>query len=98
MDCWHHELEKATTEREILQGATDYLQLWAPRGLDSATLGLAELRIDSGEDIERARRALGNGTTPQPASPAHAAHLRELASYFRHAAKKWCQVRVSART
>ena len=31
MNCWHREIENATTEAEVAQSASDYLTLWGPQ-------------------------------------------------------------------
>jgi hypothetical protein len=95
MDCWEQELEKARTEAEVLQSATDYLQLWAPRELDPMNLGLVELRIESPDDIERVRRSLKAGHTLQDTTSRQAAHLRQLASYLGEAAQRVTQLRAA---
>ena len=56
MDCWHHEIEKATSEAEVVRSASDYLALWAPRELPPWSLGLSEMRICAGGDIEHIGR------------------------------------------
>ena len=95
MDCWYEELDKASNEDEVLRSATDYLQLWAPRQLDPMNLGLIELRIESGDDIERVRRSLkGSASLAAPSTP-QAAHLRELATYFGHAATRMRELRIA---
>ena len=93
MDCWRHELDKAKTEDEIVQSASDYLVLWAPKGLDAMDLGLVEMRIESGADIERVRRSLRRSESLAPAQTRDAAHLKELASYFMHAASRVSELR-----
>ena len=88
MDWWRDELEKATSQDEVLRGATDFLQCWAPRELDPMNLGLIEMRIESPEDIDRVRRSLDKRHTLPQTNATQEAHLRELASYLCHAASK----------
>ena len=88
MDWWRDELEKATSQDEILRGATDFLQCWAPRELDPMNLGLIEMRIDSAEDIDRVRRSLEKRHTLPETTSTQEAHLKELASYLGDAACK----------
>jgi len=93
MDCWEQDLEKARTEADVLQSATDYLQLWAPRELDPMNLGLVELRIESPDDIERVRRSLKMGQAAQAATSRQAAHLKQLASFLGNAAQRMTELR-----
>ena len=88
MDWWRDELEKATSQDQILQGATDFLQCWAPRELDPMNLGLIEMRIETAEDIDRVRRSLEKRHTLPQTTVTQEAHLQELASYLGHAASK----------
>jgi hypothetical protein len=94
MDCWHHEIDKARTEDEVVQSASDYLQLWAPRELDPMQLGLIDMSIESTDDIERVKRWLSDNG-PIAVSPTHNAHLKELTGYFWHAASKIGEIRQS---
>jgi hypothetical protein len=93
MDCWHHEIDKATTEAEVVRYAGDYLLLWAPRDLDPVNLGLAEMRIESSDDIERVKRWLGDPQLGKSSATTNRSHLRELSSYFTHAASRIGELR-----
>jgi len=92
MDCWHHEIDKANTVDEVVQSASDYLQLWAPRELDPMQLGLVDMNIESPDDIERVKRWLAEHKT-EAVSPRHGAHMKELAGYFWHAATRVGEIR-----
>ena len=94
MDCWHHEIEKAKTEDEVVRSACDYLQLWAPRELDPMQLGLIDMSIDSVDDIERVKHWLDENK-PAAVSPLHSAHLKELTGYFWHASSKIGDIRAA---
>jgi len=93
MDCWHHEIDKAKTPDEVVGCASDYLALWAPRELEPLALGLVEMRIESGEDVERVKRWLTDNKASAYSNPSHAAHLRELAAYFWHASSRLSELR-----
>jgi hypothetical protein len=95
MDCWHHEIDNATTEDEVVRSASDYLSLWAPRELHPTALGLIEMRVESCEDIERVKRWLSDSQASTFSTTPHAAHLRELAGYFWHAASRIAEIRRS---
>ena len=95
MDCWEQDLEKARTEAEVLQSATDYLQLWAPRELDPMNLGLIELRIETPADIERVCRSLKAGQALPDTTSRQAAHLKQLASFMGEAAQRVTELRAA---
>jgi hypothetical protein len=93
MDCWHHEIDKATSEEAVVRCASDYLALWAPRELEPLALGLVEMRIQSADDVERVKLWLTDNLASAYSNPSHAAHLRELAAYFWHAASRLDEVK-----
>ena len=93
MDCWHHELENAASEAEIMKSATDYLRLWAPRELSPMSLGLEELKIRSTDDIEIVKRRLTDAPAFVDAKTREGAHVRELADYFWRASARIGELR-----
>lgn len=93
MDCWHHEIDTATSEEELVRNAGEYLLLWAPRKVPAESLGLARMRIESGEDVVCVSERLGQGPARVDRASADSAHLRELAQYFRHAAMRLVELR-----
>lgn len=84
MSCWHDEIDRSITEGDVVRGAREYLALWAPAELLPLTLGWREVRVQNAADVERMKRWLTE--TPQ---------LRELASYFWHAAARIDEIRRS---
>jgi len=88
MDCWHHEIDRASTEADVVKNASDYLFLWAPQELAPVTQGWRELRIETAADIERLKSWLIEGLASAHSIAPQAAALRELASYFWHAAAR----------
>jgi uncharacterized protein YoaH (UPF0181 family) len=95
MDCWHHEIDRAATEAEVVKSASDYLFLWAPQELAPVTQGWRDLRIENASDVERVKNWLIEGVASTHAIAPHAAALRELASYFWHAAARINELRLS---
>ena len=91
MDCWHHEIDKANSEAEVVRSAGDFLELWAPRHIPPTRLGLAAMRIENPDDIERVKTHLAD----RPATPGNVtdSHLRELADYFFHASNRVAELR-----
>jgi hypothetical protein len=88
MDCWHDEIDRAATEAEVVKSASDYLFLWAPQELAPLTQGWRDLRIETSADIERLKTWLIEGLSAAHSIAPQAAALRELASYFWHAAAR----------
>jgi len=86
MDCWHDEIDQASTESEVASRARDYLCLWAPAELEPVTQGWRELRVDTAEDI----RVIRSWLVASPPS------LHDLAGYFWHAAERIEHLRRSA--
>lgn len=84
MSCWHDEIDRSTTEADVVRSARDYLALWAPHELAPLTLGWREMKVDGASDIARMKAWLTE--TPQ---------LGELASYFWHAAARIEDIRRS---
>lgn len=93
MDCWHHEIDTATTEAEVVRNAGEYLLLWAPRQLSAESLGLACMRIESSDDIERVNERLTRTPVRFDRATPGSAHIREIAQYFRHAAMRLRELR-----
>jgi hypothetical protein len=88
MDCWHHEIDRAATEADVVKSASDYLFLWAPQELAPVTQGRRDLRIETAADIERLKSWLIEGLASAHSIAPQAAALRELASYFWYAAAR----------
>lgn len=95
MDCWHHEIDRAATEAEVVRSASDYLFLWAPQELAPLTQGWRDLRIETTADVERLKTWLIEGVASAHSIAPQAAALRELASYFWHAAARINELRRS---
>jgi hypothetical protein len=95
MDCWHHEIDRAPNEAEVVKGAADYLFLWAPQELAPLSLGWRDLRVEDAADVERMKQWLVEGVASAHSISPHAAALRDLASYFWHAAFRIQELRRS---
>ena len=95
MDCWHHEIDRAATEADVVKSASDYLFLWAPQELAPVTQGWRDLRIETAADIERLKSWLIDGLASAHSIAPQAAALRELASYFWYAAARIHELRRS---
>ena len=93
MDCWHHDIEKATSEAEIVKSAGEYLEIWAPRDIPPILLGLSKLSIETSDDIFRVKDNLADSPAKSKALPPEQSHLREIADYFGHAATRVAELR-----
>ena len=95
MDCWHQEIDRAKTEAEVVRNAADYLFLWAPQELAPLSLGWRDMRVENADDVERMKEWLVEGVAGTHCASPHANALRELASYFWHAAFRIRELRRS---
>ena len=58
MDTWFREIERATTEDEVVAQARDYCVLLHPRDLAGLPDDIKAIRIEGSEDIPRLRERL----------------------------------------
>jgi hypothetical protein len=84
MNCWHDEIDRSLTEDDVVRCAREYLALWAPSELAPLTLGWRELAIENASDVKRLKLWL-----------TETSQLRELATYFWHAAARIEEIRRS---
>jgi hypothetical protein len=97
MDCWQDEIRRATTEAEVVNKAADYLTLWAEVELEPLRLGWRDFTIESAADVERVKRWLVESVNATQVLLPNASELRELASYFWHAAARIGELRDAQR-
>jgi len=93
MDCWHREIEKSSTEADVVNRASDFLELWSPRELEPLTMGWRELHIENAEDIQRMKKWLVEDLDAEHSLAPGARELGELASYFWHASARLTEIR-----
>jgi hypothetical protein len=93
MDCWHREIERASTEAEVVARARDYLVLWAPNELEPLIRSDDTVHLEDGADIVRYQRRLAEGFFESRCSLPKAEQLQELSSYFWHAAARIREIR-----
>lgn len=97
MDCWQNEIRRATTEAEVVRMAADYLTLWAQVELQPLSLGWRDFTIENADDVERVKRWLVESVNTSQSLARNAGELRELASYFWHAAARIGEIRHAER-
>jgi hypothetical protein len=96
MDCWHLEIEHATTEEDVVRLAQDYLFLWSPQELAPITMGWRPIRVETPSDIERLRQWLAEGLAGTLSAAQGAPQLRVLRDYFWHAAVRLREIHARA--
>ena len=97
MDCWQNEIRRANSEAEVVRMAADYLTLWAEVELQPLTQGWRDFTIENASDVERVKRWLVESVNSSQSLAPNAAELRELASYFWHAAARIGELRSAGR-
>ena len=97
MDCWQNEIRRAASEDEVVRMAADYLTLWAEVELEPLTQGWRDFTIENAADVERVKRWLVESVNSSQSLARNAAELRELASYFWHAAVRIGELRDAGR-
>ena len=95
MDCWHREIERSSTEAQVVGRAADFMALWSPRELEPITLGWRPVGIDNADDIERMKRWLVDDLGGRVVAQPQAQTLRELGDYFWHASERIREIRRS---
>ena len=97
MDCWQNEIRRAKSEAEVVSMAADYLTLWAEVELQPLSQGWRDFTIENAADVERVKRWLVESVNSSQSLAPNAAELRELASYFWHAAARIGELRNAGR-
>jgi hypothetical protein len=87
MDTWIREIDRATTQAQIVATARDYVSLYSPRELFNLPADCREIRIEDESDIPRWREKLSHGYAAAQDAP-NAARLRDLVSCFDRAARR----------
>jgi hypothetical protein len=63
MQSWLREIDRASTEAEVVATTRDYLSLWSPTELARFPEDCRQIRIDTQADIARWRDRLQDGYT-----------------------------------
>ena len=82
MNAWFKEIERATTEAELVSNARDYCALMHPRDLAPLPKECREIRIESDSDIPRLREQLAQGYAGIRSHASEIEKLRDLVSYL----------------
>lgn len=93
MNAWFKDIDRATTEAEVLANARDFCSLLRPRDLAPLPAELREIRIEKDTDIPRLRERLVQGYAAVSAHASEVEKLRELLSYLSRAAERVGELR-----
>jgi len=95
MNSWLRDIDRATTEAEILAHAQDYLSLVHPRDLAVLPEDLRTIRIERETDITAWSERLAKGCASVQAHESDVARVQEMVSYLSKAADRLGQIRQS---
>ncbi len=84
MKTWLRDIERATSQDEVVASARDYVSLWAPPELPD---GCREIRIEAEDDIPRWRERLASGS-PSMAGRQGAERYRDLVAFLARASER----------
>ncbi|HEX4331095.1 MAG TPA: hypothetical protein VH040_03070 [Usitatibacter sp.] len=93
MNSWLRDIDRATTQAEILAHTRDYLSLVHPRDLEVLPQELRTIRIERDTDIPVWRERLAKGCASVHAPPNEVARVQEMVSYLSKAAERLGQLR-----
>jgi len=95
MNSWLRDIDRATTEAEILAHTQDYLSLVHPRDLAVLPEDMRTIRIERETDIPVWRERLARGCASVNAPEAEVARVQEMVSYLSKAEDRLGQIRQS---
>ena len=93
MNAWFKEIDRATTEAELVASARDYCALMHPRDLAPLPTECREIRIDSDTDIPRLREQMAQGYAGLRSHASEVEKLRDLVSYLSKATERLGEIR-----
>ena len=93
MNTWFKEIDRATTEAELVSNARDYCALMHPRDLAPLQMECREIRIENDSDIARLREKLAQGYAGVRSHASEVEKLRDLVSYLSKVAERLGEIR-----
>jgi hypothetical protein len=93
MNAWLKDIDRATTEAEVVAQARDYCALMHPRDLAPLPQEDREIHIDSQADIPRLREKLARRVAAVQSQESETEKLRELVSYLSRASERLGELR-----
>lgn len=93
MKTWLRDIERATSQAEVVAGARDYMSLWSPRELPE---GCREIAIEDETDIVRWRERLAQGGGAAAGGASSPERYRDLVTYLARASERLGELRGGA--
>ncbi len=93
MNAWFKDIDRATTEAELVSNARDYCCLLHPRDLAPLPVECREIRIESDSDIPRLRAQLAQGCAGVRDRADDMEKLRDLVSYLSKVSERLGEIR-----
>lgn len=96
MKSWFEEIDRATTEAQLVATTRDLCALYSPRELSPLPEDCRVIRIDGGADIPRWREKLARNVEAARERAENAAQLQDLVRCFEHASQRLGALRPGA--
>ncbi len=93
MNAWFKEVDRATTEAELVSHARDYCALMHPRDLAPLPVECREIHIETDSDIPRLREKLAKGYADIRSHASEVEKLGELVSYLAKVSERLGEIR-----
>jgi hypothetical protein len=93
MNAWLKDIDRATTEAEIVAHARDYCSLVHPRDLEPLPETCRTIRIEKDADITRVHETLAKGYEEVRTHASEVEKLRDLLTYLSKANDRLTQLR-----
>jgi hypothetical protein len=93
MNAWFKEIDRATTEAELIANARDYCALMHPRDLAPLPADCREIHIETDSDIPRLREKLAKGYAGVNTHDSEVEKLRELVSFLTKVSDRLGEIR-----
>jgi hypothetical protein len=93
MNTWFKDIDRATTQAEVVANARDFCALVNPRDLAPLPEGCRSIHIESDEDIARVREAIAQGYAQVRSHASEVEKLRDLLSYLAKASERLNEIR-----
>jgi hypothetical protein len=93
MNVWFKEVDRATTEAELISNARDYCALLHPRDLAPLPVDCREIHIETDSDIPRLREKLAKGYAGVRNHASEVEKLGELVNYLAKVTERLGEIR-----
>jgi hypothetical protein len=93
MNAWLKDIDRATSEAELVANARDYCALMHPRDLAPLPAECREIRIEKDSDIPRLREQLAHGYEGVRGYADEVEKLHDLMTYLSKASERLGEIR-----